>query len=167
MYKRFLPLIAFLVLGLIFFLGLKRDPHFVPSTLISKEAPKFTLPLLVGNGIMTQKKFLGKSSILVVWASWCQSCIDENEFLLKLKTQNIPIYGLNYKDSKHNALQWLKLWGNPFLAIAYDAKGLVATDFGVYGAPEVFLIDSKGIVRYKHIGILNLDIWNENFAPWF
>ena len=115
---------------------------------------------------MTQNDFRGQISLLNVWASWCPACRDEHPILVDLARQyKIPIYGLDYKDDRIEAKKWLEAYGNPFHAIGFDKTGRVAIDWGIYGAPETFLIDKNGIVIHKHIAPLTREIWQRDFVP--
>jgi cytochrome c biogenesis protein CcmG, thiol:disulfide interchange protein DsbE len=162
-----LPLI--LLLFLLFFLwqGLVRDPMQIPSPLIDKAIPSFVaMPLESSSKKLTEKIFLGHCSLLVVWSSWCMSCQAEQDFLLTLKKNTqLKLIGLDYRDDFDAANLWLKRYGNPYGNVIFDGKGLLGIDLGVYGVPESFLIDSKGIVRYKHIGPLSEAIWDKEVRP--
>lgn len=163
---KFLPIVLFL--GLAFFLwrGLSLDPHNLPSAQINKPLPQFELPQLQEQEHVFDSKVLrNRVSLLNVWASWCQACVDEQVFMLQLAREGIAIYGLNYKDDRSNALQWLKQWGNPYQLIAQDKSGAVAIDLGVYGAPETFVIDKQGIIRYRHVGIMTEETWHSTVLP--
>ena len=107
----------------------------------------------------------GKPAILHVWASWCATCAEEQVFLLSLAQSGVRIYGLNYKDEVNNAQQWLETWGNPYYMSGRDEDGRVAIDLGVYGTPETFLIDAKGVIRYRHVGALNQTVWDRVVQP--
>ena len=167
MIKYLLPVILFFVLCGFLFIGLYKDPSEVPSPLIGKSVPEFSLPKLYDNSAQfTNKDFLGKVSVLNVWATWCFACKQEHPALLELAKRNIaPIYGLNYKDDADKAKLYLRDFGNPFVANAFDEAGRVAIDWGVYGAPETFLIDKKGIIRHKHIGPLTLNDLDNKIQP--
>lgn len=158
MIKSLLPVILFFVLCGFLFVGLYKDPSEVPSPLIGKPVPEFSLPKLQASAEMfSNTEFLGKVSILNVWATWCFACKQEHPALLELAKKNVaPIYGLNYKDDASQAKLYLRDFGNPFVANASDTAGRVAIDWGVYGAPETFVIDRKGIIRFKHIGPLTM-----------
>lgn len=119
----------------------------------------------VNESTFTPQLFKGKISLLNVWASWCDACAEEQAFLIQLSQTGIPIYGLNYKDKSEEAFNWLQRWGNPFKAVGLDQEGELAIDLGVYGTPETFLIDQKGIIRLRYAGILNNNAWNDTFAP--
>ncbi len=167
---RFLiPLALFIALAIFLGIGLTRDPKLVPSPLIDKPSPAFELSRLYEpEQKFSEKEFLGKVSIFNVWASWCAACRQEHPFLMKLAKENaVTIYGLNYKDTREDAKRWLMQYGgNPYKAIAYDDTGRAGMDWGVYGVPETFLIDKKGIVRYKHVGPLHPQVWQEQILPF-
>ncbi|MGA9853400.1 MAG: DsbE family thiol:disulfide interchange protein [Gammaproteobacteria bacterium] len=161
------PIIVLLALVAVFWRGLYLDPRILPSPLIGKSVPAFSLPRLDDpRQSFTQQEFLGKISILNVWATWCVACRDEQQTLVQFAKQNvIPVYGLDYKDDHQDALDWLAQKGNPYAAVAFDATGNVAINWGVYGAPETFLIDQHGIIRYKYIGPLTPDVIQNNLLP--
>jgi len=108
----------------------------------------------------------GKVWLLNVWASWCVACRDEHPWLIEYaKTKVVPIYGLNYKDRREDALAWLGELGDPYTASAVDLDGRIGIDYGVYGAPETYVIDQNGMIRYKHVGPLMPDVWNGKILP--
>ncbi len=154
MNRYLLPLGIFGVLVALLFTGLYLDPREVPSPLIDKPAPAFSLPQLhAQDKTLSREDLLGKVYLLNVWASWCAACRDEQPVLMKLaRSGEVAMYGFNYKDQRDEALRWLKMFGDPFTDHIVDADGRVGIDFGVYGVPETFLIDQQGIIRYKHIG---------------
>ena len=166
MLKFAIPLVLFIILTAFFAIGLNLDPKLVPSPLIGKPVPEFSLPTLKNPDMtVTQKMLTGEFKLVNVWASWCVSCRQEHPFLLQLsKNSVIPIIGLNYKDERKDALQWLS-HGDPYQFSAYDRDGTVAINWGVYGTPESFLIDNKGIIRQKHVGPLSRSIWEKKFVP--
>ena len=153
--KRFMPLIIFAVLVVFLAIGLTLNPRLVPSPLIGKPAPEFDLPLLIGDGSFSNKDLIGHVTLVNVWASWCFACRQEHETVKYLSQKGVRIIGLNYKDEAEAAKNWLKKLGNPYQAIAADKDGRIAIDWGVYGAPETFLIDKEGIIRHKVIGPLS------------
>lgn len=153
--KRFMPLIAFMVLVALLAVGLTLNPRLVPSPLIGKPAPEFELPLLLKQGSFSNKDLIGHVTLMNVWASWCFACRQEHETVKSLSRQGVRIIGLNYKDESQDAKNWLAKLGNPYQSIAVDYVGRIAIDWGVYGAPETFLIDKKGIIRHKVIGPLS------------
>ena len=167
--NRFLliPLALFIALVVFLFIGLQRDPHEVPSPLINRLAPAFQLPQLQEQTkTFTAQEMRGKVWLLNVWATWCVACRDEHPMLIEYaKSGAVPIYGLNYKDDRTAALQLLKEEGNPYVLNAFDADGRVAIDYGVYGAPESYLIDRNGIIRFKKIGPITPDVWEGEILP--
>ena len=166
--KRYLiPLAAFIVLVILLAAGLKNDPKYIPSPFIGKPAPDFDLPLLhLPQQQLKKADLMGQVWLLNVWASWCVSCRAEHEVVKRLVSMNIaPVYGLNYKDKPDDAKDWLKALGNPYKSSLMDIKGDVGIDWGVYGVPETFVMDKKGIVRYKQVGPLTNDIVDEKILP--
>ena len=165
--KRFLPLILFIVLLVFLAIGLGRKPREVPSPLINKPAPAFNLPVLgEPEKMLSQKDLLGKVWVLNVWASWCVACRVEHPIWVDVaKTGAVPIYGLNYKDKRDDAIRWLNNFGNPYQQSLVDAEGLVGIDFGVYGVPETFVIDKTGVIRLKHIGPVTVDVLQNTILP--
>ena len=167
--KRLLPLIIFVLLATLLGFGLKNadNKSIIPSPLIDKPAPEFNLPL-VGkpDQWVSKSDLLGKSYLLNVWASWCVSCRIEHPFMVEISRSGlIPVYGLNIKDEPAEASAWLKQFGNPYAINLADLDGRVSIDFGVYGAPETFLIDAQGKVRYKHVGVVDQQVLEEEIKP--
>ena len=159
-----LPL-AFIALVLLLAIGLRLNPREVPSPLIGKPAPSFELPLLhAPDKRFTQKDMLGSVWVLNVWASWCPPCLVEHPVVTEL-AKSVPVVGLNYKDTREDALPWLKRNGDPFKFSLFDANGRIAMDYGVYGVPETYVIDQKGVIRYKHIGPLTPEVAQKKVAP--
>ena len=150
-----MPLIIFAVLVIFLAVGLTLNPRLVPSPLIGKPAPEFELPLLLQEGSFSNKDLIGHVTLVNVWASWCFACRQEHEVVKQLSREGVRIIGLNYKDEASDAKQWLAKLGNPYQAIVADRDGRAAIDWGVYGAPETFLIDQQGIIRHKVIGPLS------------
>ena len=153
--KRLMPLIIFVALVVVLGIGLTLNPRLVPSPLIGKPVPKFDLPLLFSDGNFTNKDLIGHVTLVNVWASWCFACRQEHETVKHLSRNGVRVIGLNYKDEPDDAKSWLAKLGNPYQAIAVDYNGRIAIDWGVYGAPESFLIDKDGIIRHKVIGPLS------------
>ena len=165
---RFLvPIILFAGLVLVFAVGLNRDPTFVPSPLIGKPIPSFKLERLGEPGkFVSDDDLRGQVSLLNVWATWCVGCRQEHETLNEIASlKDVPIYGLNWKDDPDLAKAWLRDLGNPYVASGFDSDGRVAIDWGVYGAPETFLVDADGIILYRHISPLTMEIWQTEFVP--
>lgn len=163
-----LPLAVFALIGALLYTGLGRDPDLVPSPLIGKPMPEFTLPRLhspedqVAHGDLT-----GNGPFLInVWGSWCYACRVEHDVLTRLaQTGHAPVYGLNYKDRREDALRWLRQFGDPWALHLYDPEGRVSMDFGVYGAPETYVVDSSGIIRFKHVGPLTDELVDNEILP--
>jgi cytochrome c biogenesis protein CcmG, thiol:disulfide interchange protein DsbE len=147
--------------------GLQLNPREVPSPLINKSAPSFTLPVLgKDNTTFSPEDMRGKVWVLNVWASWCAACRDEHPHLIQFaKTQSTPLLGLDYKDKPEDAVRWLKEFGDPYVLSISDLKGQVGIDYGVYGVPETFVIDKAGLIRLKHIGPLTPQAIEEKILP--
>lgn len=164
-YWRLLPLVVFILLIYFFWRGLSLEPQKLPSVQLGKSLPDFKITGLGEEKTFSPAAMRGHIALLNVWASWCSACMEEQVFLMKLSRNSVPIFGLNYKDNTQKAMQWLNEWGNPYQAIGEDKEGRVAIDLGVYGTPETFLIDKQGLIRYRHIGILNEESWKIDFLP--
>jgi cytochrome c biogenesis protein CcmG/thiol:disulfide interchange protein DsbE len=162
-----IPLAIFLVLVGFLAAGLKLDPRAVPSPLIGKLAPSFTLPRLDDPNTTVQRDaLLGKAWVLNVWASWCGPCRDEHPHIIALaRTRQAPVIGLNYKDKRVDAQAWLKQLGDPYAMSLSDLDGRVGIDFGVYGVPETFVIDKQGVIRFKHVGPITPEILQSRVVP--
>lgn len=162
-----IPLVLFILLVGFLAVGLRRDPHEVPSPFIGKPAPTFQLAQLRDPGkTFSAADMRGKVWLLNVWASWCVTCRDEHPLLLQYaRSGALPIYGLNYKDKREDALSWLAELGDPYVLSVSDSDGRVGIDYGVYGAPETYLIDRDGIIRFKQIGPVTPDIWEKTILP--
>jgi len=166
--KRFLlPLVVFLTVVGFLAVGLNLDPREVPSPLVGKPAPMFSLPRLDNpEKTISTKDMLGKVWLFNVWASWCGACRDEHPVLVNLsKSGAVPIYGMNYKDTRPEAQQWLEAGGNPYIASAMDADGRVGIDYGVYGVPETYVIDKAGVIAYKQIGPVTEEVLRNKILP--
>jgi cytochrome c biogenesis protein CcmG, thiol:disulfide interchange protein DsbE len=164
-----IPLALFMGLVAFLAIGLGRDPHEVPSPLINKPAPQFHLAQLhAPDKTFSSEEMRGKVWLLNVWASWCVSCRDEHPVLVQLSRNGaVPIYGLNWKDRREDALSWLNELGNPYVLSASDVEGRIAIDYGVYGAPETYLIDKNGVIRYKQIGPIDQNTLDKKILPLF
>ncbi|MEO5770457.1 MAG: DsbE family thiol:disulfide interchange protein [Burkholderiaceae bacterium] len=162
-----LPLALFVVLVGFLAVGLKLDPREVPSPLIGKPAPGFTLTRLDDAAqTIRREDLLGQVWVLNVWASWCAACRDEHPHLMAYaKSKQVPLIGLNYKDTRPAGLTWLVRFGNPYDASLFDADGRVGIDFGVYGVPETFVIDKQGVIRFKQIGPVTPEILQSRIVP--
>ncbi len=159
--KLFLPLIVFAIVAIFLMRGLKLDPNAMPSALLNKPWPVFSLPTLESGEVMSEKNLRGQKALVNIWATWCVTCRVEHPYLMQLQQQGIAIYSVNYKDNPADAKTWLQEKGNPYRFSIMDTDGKLGIDLGVFGAPETYFIDSKGIIRYKHVGDLNERVWNE------
>ena len=166
------PVLVFLVVAGFLLLGLDRNPGEIPSPLIGKPAPQWTLPRLpVGaaadaGATLSGGELKGQPYLLNVWASWCAPCLQEHPVLMELaKRKTIRLVGINYKDRPEDARSWLARHGNPFAEIVADREGRTAIDFGVYGVPETFLVDAQGVIRFKHIGALTVEAVQGRLLP--
>lgn len=164
--KFLLPLLIFFGIAIFLFQGLSKDPSKIPSPLIDKPAPAFTLPRLDETGDFSASDYLGKVWLLNVWASWCTACLVEHPlFNAAARSEQLPLVGLAWKDSPVNSLAWLQKHGNPYTVVISDLPGRTAIDYGVYGAPESFLIDKKGVIRYKKVGPFSAAEFNDELLP--
>lgn len=166
---RFMPLVIFILLGILLTAGLMMSgsKSEIPSPLIGKPMPQFELPRLDDPSERVPSDVLiGTPFVLNVWASWCVTCRYEHPVIEELAAmQRIPVVGLNYRDPRENALEWLQRFGDPYAFHLADEPGRVAIDFGVYAAPETFVIDARGIIRFKHIGALTMEIVEQEILP--
>jgi cytochrome c biogenesis protein CcmG, thiol:disulfide interchange protein DsbE len=169
MWKFTVPVAAFIALAVLFAFGLNpnRDIHALPSPLIGKPAPLFDLTDVVDPARSVSNASLkGQVYVLNVWGTWCYACRQEHEALLAIAEQHlVPIVGLDYMDQRDKAEQWLKQLGNPYAAVAFDSDGRTAIDWGVYGAPETFLVDEQGRVVFKFISPMTAEVWEREFVP--
>jgi cytochrome c biogenesis protein CcmG/thiol:disulfide interchange protein DsbE len=162
-----LPLVLFVGLVAFLMVGLRRDPHEIPSPFINKPAPAFKLTQLQDPAkTFSAQDMRGKVWLLNFWGTWCVACREEHPLLIQYsKTGAVPIYGVDYKDERATALQLLEEEGNPYTVTASDPEGRLSIDYGVYGAPETFLIDRDGVIRYKQIGPITEEAWQKEILP--
>jgi cytochrome c biogenesis protein CcmG, thiol:disulfide interchange protein DsbE len=169
MWKFLLPFAAFVALVVLFAFGLNpsRDIHALPSPLIGKPAPEFTLSdVMDASRTVSNTTLKGQVYVLNVWATWCVPCRQEHEELLAIAKQKaVPIIGLNYRDQRAKAKQFLEQLGNPYSAVAFDSTGRTAIEWGVYGAPETYLVNAQGQVIYKFITPMTEEVWQKEFLP--
>ncbi|MBB1268708.1 DsbE family thiol:disulfide interchange protein [Shewanella sp. SR44-3] len=163
----FVPLMIFLGMGFFLYKGLFLNPKVLESALEGKPVPYFELEQLEqSDKVITNKDLIGKVAMLNVWGTWCPACKYEHPYLMVLaRNKQIPIYGINYRDERDMALEELKLQGNPYEINIFDKDGRLGLDLGVYGAPESFLIDHQGIVRYRFAGPIDQRIWADTLYP--
>ena len=160
------PLVLALGLGLILFTAIGKDPNKLETARLNDPVPAFELSILEdADKKVTEGVVKGKVSLLNVWATWCPACRTEHPYLVDLAKQGVPIIGLNYKDERIKALEWLADLGDPYSLNLYDPKGSFGFDLGVYGAPETYIIDQQGVVRYRHVGEINQRIWEAQIEP--
>ena len=163
-----LPLVVFLGLAGVLYIGVRHSPDksIMASALLGKPAPSFELPVLGEARKLSSRELAGKPWVLNVWGTWCVGCREEHPALLAIARQNLVTFvGLSWKDEDAAAQQWLTQLGNPYSVVAVDREGRTAIDFGVYGAPETFLIDERGLVQYRHVGAMTLEAWEREFVP--
>jgi cytochrome c biogenesis protein CcmG/thiol:disulfide interchange protein DsbE len=170
-----IPLAIFLLLGILFWRGLSLNPGEMPSALINKPFPEFNLPVIPAkenpeNLIRaTTKDLIGRVSLVNVWGVWCVTCRAEHEFLNQLKAKGVIVYGIyypmDYNDEKIAAQDWLRDLHNPYVFTVVDEDGKLGMDLGVFGAPETFVLDKKGVIRYKHVGDVNEQVWTKDLEP--
>ena len=165
--KKILPLLVFLVVGVLLFLSLNSDPNKLPSPLVGKK-----FPIIEGNDFYSNETVKlndlmdNKLALVNVWASWCVTCRKEHQVIMNIaKNTNLKLIGINYKDTKSDGREYLKVMGNPFDEIVFDPNGEIGMELGVYATPETFLISREGLIIHKHIGEITKEIWNENFLP--
>jgi cytochrome c biogenesis protein CcmG/thiol:disulfide interchange protein DsbE len=173
MWKHWLPVAIFLALGAVFAFTLTKigsgelNVRQIQSPLIGKTAPPWELPTLDDpNATIGTRSLAGRPYLLNVWGTWCFACREEHQALLEIAGEGVvPIVGLNWKDERDLAQQWLAKLGNPYTQVAFDSEGKVAIDWGVYGAPETFLVSAQGVVLEKHVGPITDQVWREKFVP--
>jgi cytochrome c biogenesis protein CcmG/thiol:disulfide interchange protein DsbE len=166
-YFYLLPLALFLLLAVYFGVGLTKDPRLIPSALVDKPAPTFSLPALhKGAPGLSKSDLFGQVVVVNVFASWCVPCKVEHPLWMQLKKENVvPVFGIAWKDKRASAVNWLTQHGNPYKLIGFDPDNKVGVDWGVYGVPETYIIDRTGHIRYKHVGPLYPEIWKTNLLP--
>lgn len=163
-----LPLAVFLLMAVFLYRGLYLDPKELRSVLIDKPLPSFSQDSLEEPGrIINSDELKGQPALLNVWATWCPTCKAEHEMLNRLAAQGVAIYGINYKDDSAAAREWLQRLGNPYRFNIEDPQGSLGIDLGVYGAPETFLLDKQGIIRAKHVGAIDENVWRSKLAPLY
>lgn len=171
MSKRWVPLLVFAALASLLFVGVRRsadsDPSKIPSPLIGKQAPSFALPdFRAPDRVLSNADFLGAPWLLNVWGSWCPACRLEHPVITELARRGVVrVVGYNYKDEPADARRWLQQFGDPYETILLDRDGRRAIDWGIYGAPETFLIDARGIVVFKHVGPVDFDVVEREILP--
>lgn len=164
----FVPLVVFAILSLFLLKGLDRDPTELPSALVGEPFPTFTLPSISDNQqLLTERDIDSKVVLVNVWATWCFACRIEHPMLNQLAAEGVNIIGLNYKDKNDQALQWLEQKGNPYLFNIVDAQGSLGFDLGVTGAPETYLVDASGTIRYRRVGVVDQRVWDDDIKDLY
>ena len=161
-----LPLAVFIALIVAFAIGLTRDPRVIPSQLIDKPFPEFELGGLYEETPITRDDLLGDVSLVNVFGSWCVACLYEHPILMDLsRSGQVRVIGINWRDDRNKAKDWLKRHGDPYKLIIYDPYTDLILDLGVTGAPETFIVDQNGKIRYKHVGVITEELWRDTFRP--
>lgn len=165
--KRLIPLIAFIAISIFLYLSLSSNPRELPSPFIGKIFPDIhAQEFYSGEVISLRDSFTEKMTLVNVWASWCTTCRAEHQLLMKItKEPSLQMFGINYKDTRHDANQVLETTGNPYDLIVFDPKGEVGLELGVYATPETFLVNRQGAIVHKHIGEITAAIWAQEFLP--
>jgi len=161
------PALAFAAIAVAFSFGLTRDPSDLPSAVISKPVPEFSLPPVKGRTLgPSSANLVGEVSLVNVFASWCTACRYEHPIFMRLRRDGVvPIHGLNYKDKPEDAAQWLDTLGDPYTRTGADLDGRVAIDWGVYGVPETFVVGRDGRIAYKQVGPVTAEVLDETIMP--
>ena len=164
----FVPLVIFVGLSLVLLLGLDKDPTELPSALVGEPFPAFNLPALSDEqSRLTEQDVKGDVMLVNVWATWCFACRIEHPMLNNLSAQGVKVVGLNYKDQRASALDWLAERGDPYRFNIFDTQGSLGIDLGVYGAPETYLVDADGIIRHRRVGVVDERVWNAEFRELY
>jgi cytochrome c biogenesis protein CcmG/thiol:disulfide interchange protein DsbE len=165
--KLFLPVLVFFALAILLWRGLYLDPRTLPSVLIDKPLPEFEIKTVeLGDTLVGKADLPDEPFILNIWGSYCLPCLQENPILMEAKEQGlVPIVGVNYRDKLNLAQLWLDDNGSPFEFSLLDEDGRLGINLGVYGAPETFLVDGNGVIRYKHIGVIDYETWEDEIIP--
>jgi cytochrome c biogenesis protein CcmG/thiol:disulfide interchange protein DsbE len=167
MYK-WIPLVIALGLALVLYTAIGKDPTKLETARLNDPVPDFQLGSLKNEDrLISQEDLKGQVLLLNVWATWCPSCRAEHGYLVELSEMGIPVVGLNYKDERPAALTWLDRLGNPYIFNIFDPEGKLGFDLGVYGAPETYLIDKKGYVRFRHVGVVDAKTWTQVLEPLY
>ena len=164
----FAPLMVFVAITILLWSALEREPGKLPSALIGKAFPEFSLTKLSSRNQYLSFSDLSGAMVLVnVWATWCYACKLEHPYLQKLASSGVKIIGINYKDNRKAAIAWLEKLGDPYLVTIFDKDGSLGLDLGVYGAPETYLIDAQGIILHRRVGVLDQKVWEREFSQYY
>src|SRR5688572_3826424 len=166
MWRYVAPLAIFIVIAIFFAIGLRMNPNNVPSALVGRQVPTFSLPSVTDpTDVVSTETLAGRVSLVNVWGTWCVECRHEHAFLLQLARAGVPIYGLNVRDDQSAAIEWLSQLGDPYVSSGFDPDNKAGIEWGVTGAPETFLIGSDGMILHKHISPLTPGVWQRDFLP--
>jgi len=165
--KKLIPLILFIIIAGFLYFGLNSDSSKLPSPLLGKIFPTVEAKDFYSNEpILLKEFFKTKLSLVNVWASWCVTCRQEHQMMMKISNnKDLQLIGINYKDTKVDGKRYLEMMGNPFDVIVFDPSGKIGIDLGVYATPETFLVNQKGVIIFKHIGAIDSKVWKESFIP--
>lgn len=165
--KYFIPVIIFAIIGGLLLIAKPHNPNELPSALIDRQLPAFSLPNLhQPDQLISHQDLLGDYALLNVWATWCYNCRIEHPLFMELAASGVKIYGLNWRDPERgDALQWLQQLGDPYVLSIADADNRLGIDLGVFGAPETFLLNPEGVIIHKHVGIVSRAVWENDFLP--
>ena len=163
----FMPFVGFAALVAVLYAGFHlNDPAHLPSALVGKPFPSFQLRELTSGKVLGQRTLLGKVRLVNVWATWCPTCLHEHEVLMDIgEATGLSIVGINYRDNDEKARRWLNVYGDPYDFTIVDTNGDLGVELGVYGAPETFIVDADGIIRFRHVGDVNDRNWNRELLP--
>ena len=166
--KKLIPLILFIVIAVFLYFSLNSNSSKLPSPLLGKMFPNIEAKDFYSNeSVLLTDLFSEKMSLVNVWASWCVTCRQEHQMMMKIaNNKNLQLIGINYKDTRADGEKYLKLMGNPFDVIIFDPSGKIGLDLGVYATPETFLVNQQGVILYKHIGVIDSKVWEEGFIPY-
>ena len=165
--KKLIPLILFVVIAVFLYFSLNTNSSKLPSPLLGKMFPNIEAKDFYSNeSVLVTNLFSKKMSLVNVWASWCVTCRQEHQMMMKIaNNKDLQLIGINYKDTRIDGERYLEMMGNPFDVIFFDPSGNIGLDLGVYATPETFLVDQQGVILHKHIGAIDSKVWEEDFVP--
>jgi len=166
--KKLIPLILFVIISIFLYFSLNTTSNKLPSPLLGKIFPEIEAEDFYSDeSVLLSDLFSDKMSLVNVWASWCVTCRQEHQMIMKIaNNKDLQLIGINYKDTRANGEKYLKVMGNPYDVIVFDPSGKIGLDLGVYATPETFLVNNKGVILYKHIGMIDPKVWEEGFIPY-
>ena len=166
--KKLIPLILFVIISIFLYFSLNTTSSKLPSPLLGKIFPEIEAEDFYSDeSVLLSDLFSDKMSLVNVWASWCVTCRQEHQMMMKIaNNKDLQLIGINYKDTRADGERYLKVMGNPYDVIVFDPSGKIGLDLGVYATPETFLVNNKGVILYKHIGAIDAKVWEEGFIPY-